>query len=50
MKNRFGGLLRAFFGIKIPFWAFIIICGLCFGFDLLRPDPEKRTRQDRQRG
>lgn len=31
MKNRFGGLLRAFFGIKIPFWAFIIICGLCFG-------------------
>lgn len=31
MKNRFGGLLRAFFGIKIRFWAFILVCALCVG-------------------
>ena len=29
MKNRFGGLLRAFFGIKIRFWAFILVCAIC---------------------
>ena len=29
MKNRFGGLLRAFFGIKIRFWAFILACAIC---------------------
>lgn len=31
MKSRFGGLLRAFFGIKIPLLAFIIILGLGVG-------------------
>lgn len=31
MKRGPGGLLRAFFGIKIPLLAFIIICGLAVG-------------------
>ena len=31
MKGRLGNLVRAFFGIKIRFWAFILACVLCVG-------------------
>ena len=31
MKNGFGRFLHAFFGIKIRFWAFILICAICVG-------------------
>lgn len=31
MKNGFGRLLHAIFGIKIRFWAFILICAICIG-------------------
>lgn len=31
MKNRLGNVVRAFFGIKIRFWALILACILCVG-------------------
>ncbi len=31
MKSRLGNLVKAFFGIKIRFWAFILACVLCVG-------------------
>ena len=31
MKGRLGNLAKAFFGIKIRFWAFILACVLCVG-------------------